>query len=190
MRKGAKRLEWTTDEITQLIDMAGRIPAREIRLQLKKSKRSLESMVHELRKSGVDITLRCFRTRLKWCNRCSTYRTYINDKTGHCRVCATGDQLQGREAACADALTAMPLKDRLIYEESEAKRQTRRLPVRPKKMPSQPCSMYERRKAEEHYLIELERWEYQCKKLQYDAAKTRLRRMREKSGTNPRKNSK
>ena len=49
-------------------------------------------------------------------------------------------------------------------------------------------SRYERDKAEAAYLIELEEWEYRRLKLPYDAAKTRLRRMREVTGTNPRKN--
>ena len=35
----------------------------------------------------------------------------------------------------------------------------------------------------------METWECRVLKLRYDAAKTRLRRMREKTGTNPRKKS-
>jgi hypothetical protein len=47
--------------------------------------------------------------------------------------------------------------------------------------------MYERDKANTEYLLALEEWEYRRLKLPYDAAKTRLRRMRNVTGTNPRK---
>lgn len=185
MREGARRNDWTTDEIAYLMDTAGRLSRREICKHLKRSKSSVERMAHRL-----GLSLRCYKPRLVWCDECATWRTYTNDRTGRCKVCSMSEQLRGRETACAEALSQMSIKDRLIYEESEAKRGTRKLPRRPQKTESCPISMYERKRAEASYLIALEQWEYDCRKLQYDAAKTRLRRMREKSGTNPRKKSK
>ena len=44
-----------------------------------------------------------------------------------------------------------------------------------------------RERADELHDIEVERWEKQCLKLLTDATKQRTKRMREKSGTNPRK---
>ena len=45
----------------------------------------------------------------------------------------------------------------------------------------------ERESAEADYLAAVEEWELAKYKRLYDASKTRLRRMREKTGTNPRK---
>ena len=48
-------------------------------------------------------------------------------------------------------------------------------------------SRYERDKDETAYLLALEEWEHRRLLLPYNAAKTRLKRMREVLGTNPRK---
>lgn len=181
-RKGARQHEWTTDQIAYLRDTAGRIPRREICRELKRSTSSVELKAHRL-----GLSLRCYKFQLVWCVECASWRTYTDERTGRCKVCTMREQLRGREDACSDALAAMSIEQRLIYEESEAKRATRRLPKRPQKMASCAISMYERRRTEAIYLIDLEKWEHSCLKLQYDAAKTRLRRMREKTGTNPRK---
>lgn len=187
-RKGAAQRPWTTDEIAYLIGAAGRIPRRDICRELRRGKRSVESMVRELRLHGVDVTLRCFRPRLVWCDECASWRTCLDARTGKCRVCTMRDRLAGREDACAEALASMDPAARAVYEKSEAKRMTRKIPQRPVKRESCPVSRYEREKADDAYLRAMEQWEWQCLKLRYDAAKTRLRRMREVTGTNPRKN--
>lgn len=137
----------------------------------------------------MGLSLRCCRTRLVWCDECACWRSAI-DLDGRCRVCRMREQLAGREAACAEALAAMTPEQRAVYADSESRRATRSFQPRPKptKRESCPVSRYERDKAEAAYLIELEEWEYRRLKLPYDAAKTRLRRMREVTGTNPRKN--
>lgn len=182
-RRGSAQRTWTTAEIDRLRDMAGRIPVREICRQLKRSRKSVE---HAAARLG--LSLRCCRTRLVWCDECATWRSAL-DRDGRCRVCRMREQLAGREAACAEALAAMTPEQRAVYAESEAKRSTRRFPSRPRpaKRESCPMSRYERDKAQAEYLLDLEKWEYRRLKLPYDAAKTRLRRMREVTGTNPRK---
>lgn len=183
-RRGAAQRPWTTEEIASLIDMAGRLSKREICRQLRRSSASVKTMACRL-----DISLRCYKARLVWCDECATYRSHL-DADGRCRICRMRDQLQGREAACADVMDAMKPEDRRIYEDAETLRQTRRMPPKPRKHESCPMSRYERAKAESRHLLDLEEWEWYCLKLRYDAAKTRLRRMREKIGSNPRKNLK
>ena len=64
MRKGAKRRDWTVADLQFLRDNAGKIPRRELSRALKRGARAIESQVYLMRKSGEDVTLRCFRSRL------------------------------------------------------------------------------------------------------------------------------
>jgi hypothetical protein len=182
-RKGSRQTPWTTDEINRLRDMAGRLSIRDICRDLKRSSMSVKKAAARL-----GLSLRCYRKRLVWCDECSSPRSSIN-ADGRCRVCAIKAGLAGREAACAEVMANMTLEQRSVYAESESTRSTRRYPARPRpqKRDSCPVSMYERDKANTEYLLALEEWEYRRLKLPYDAAKTRLRRMRNVTGTNPRK---
>ncbi len=187
MTRGGRHRAWTTREVAFLIDAAGRLPLRTICKRLGRSESAVESMASKLNRSGEHLTLKCWSSRLVWCNECATWRTGIDDKTGRCRVCTMREQLRGREDACSRELAIMTPEQRLVYERTEAQRRTRKALERPQKRGSCPMSRYERSKAEERYLIDLEEWEYRTLRLRYDAAKTRLRRMREKTGRNPRK---
>ena len=137
----------------------------------------------------LGLSLRCYRKKLVWCDECASWRSSLNSD-GRCRVCAIRDGLAGREAACSEAMAAMTPEQRSVYVNSESKRSTKRYPARPQKRESSPVSRYEQDKAQTGYLLEIEEWEYRRLELPYDAAKTRLRRMREVTGTNPRKKSK
>lgn len=93
----------------------------------------------------------------------------------------------GARAACAEALAAMAPSD----APSTRRRRPSASPSACRPTPSSGLSPPHRtasRSIEEaRYLAEVEEWEYRVLKLRYDAAKTRLRRMREKTGANPRK---
>lgn len=137
----------------------------------------------------LGISLRVPAWGLVWCDECASWRSSV-DRDGRCRVCAMRERLAGREAACAEALAAMTPEQRSVYAESEAKRATRRFMPRPVRRRTDGMGLFEAAKADRDWHIDLERWEYRRLKLPYDAAKTRLRRMREVTGTNPRKSSK
>lgn len=123
-----------------------------------------------------------------WCDCCATWRTSVSADTGACRVCRMRERLEGREDACAEALEAMTAEQRATYEESESLRGRRKpYPPRPKKPPTDGMTPAKAAKVEDAHLAALEAWELERVRLDYDAAKTRLRRMREKAGTNPRK---
>ena len=182
-RKGAAQRPWTTEELRILHDAAGRIPAASIARALG---RPAGAVAKAAERQG--LSLRCRVPRLVWCDECAKWRSHV-DADGRCSVCRMRAQLQGREAACAEALAAMDPAQRAVYEDGEPRRRTRRLPPRPVERPSCPASRWQREKAAADHALAVEDWERRCLKLRYDAAKTRLRRMREKTGANPRKKS-
>lgn len=180
-RKGVKQKNWTSSELEFLRNSAGKLSRREICRQLKRSKNSVE-----MKSRCLGVSLRCFKSRLEWCPVCATLRSHLGASTGQCRVCAKRRQYEAGEERISEALGQLTPTQRLIYEEEEAKRGTRNFPKRPLK-PLLQGSFYERQKAEEAYLCAVERWEIRCLDLKIDANKTRLKRIRTKTGTNPRK---
>jgi len=183
-QQGAKQSDWTTAEVSYLRCAAGKLPLSEISDNLGRTPGSVKMQAMRM---GI-ASLRCYDQKLVWCVECASMRTFLDPTTGRCRVCTLRAQLKGREDACAEVLRMMGPLQRARYADTEAHRQTRHVPRRPAMRVSVPISHYQRRLAEEYYCRRLEAWEYRCLKLQYDAAKTRLCRMRKKAGVNPRKN--
>lgn len=184
MRKGATGRHWTGEEIKFLKENAGILSRREISYELKRSSIAVKRMAGRL-----GLSLRCFTRKLEWCNTCATWRSTISPKTGKCAVCRKKEQLESAKFRTADAYAQLPAEHRETYAESLAIRTTT-FPPRPKKQGSCPVSRYYRSKAEEQYLRDLERWEVACLTRLVDAEKQQTKRMREKTGTNPRKNKK
>lgn len=184
-RKGAKQFGWTTADEQFLLKYAGVLTRREICRELKRSRKSVE---HKAKRLG--ISLRCFVSKLTWCNNCATWRTTVSERTGYCRVCAKREMLARSEQRVSDELAHLNFNQRTIYLNEEAHRGTRQPPPKPVKQPSTVGSLYNRKKAEEQYQKDLERWEIACLDQLINANKTRLKRIRQKLGTNPRKKSK
>lgn len=173
---------WSEPEHTYLRNAAGKQSFADIARALDRDTTSIEQEVLEL-----SLPLDPPVIKLVWCDKCATWRTSISKNTGWCRVCTMREQLVRREEACADALATMMPHDRAIYEKTEAERATKRLPPCPTKKYLPASQQSERSIEDARYLEAMETWECRVLKLRYDAAKTRLRRMREKTGTNPRK---
>lgn len=167
-----------------MANAAGKLPIESLCEALERTVASVEDAA-----ALHGLSLACDTVQLVWCDRCATWRTSLNTRTGWCRVCSIREQLAGREDACREALTLITAKERALYEKTEAERQTRKLPPHPVKRFVSPTAQGQRSREEAAYLASVEDWEYRVLKLRYDAAKTRLRRMREKSGSNPRKAS-
>lgn len=184
MRKGARRNDWSTKDLRYLRDNAGVLSIREICKHLKRSRVSVEQQAKHMH-----LSLRCFKRHMQWCPVCATWRSSISDRTGQCRVCAKRKMYEDGETRVSQALANLTLGQRIEYDEQEARRGTRRFPKRPTKQVVSPTNRYKYAKAEESYLIELEAWEIKCLDLRIDANKSRLKRIRKKLGTNPRKNS-
>lgn len=185
MRKGFKRIDWTTAEIEFLRENAGILTKREISFELKRSNGSVREMAHRL-----GISLRVHKRKLEWCVSCASWRATVSPRTGICTVCRRRAQLHDHKVTAADCYRRLTPAQKVEYEKNEAKRGTRNMPKRPHKSGSNPLSLYERAKAQEQYLREIERWEMSCLNLQIDASKQDVKRLREKLGENPRKKSK
>lgn len=173
---------WSEPEYAYLRNAAGKQLLADIARALERDAASIEQAAREL-----NLPLDPPTTKLVWCDKCATWRTSVNTSTGWCRVCTIREQLIRREEACADALAAMEPRERAVYEKTEAERATKRLPPCPCKTFVPPSQQRERSIEDARYLEAMEAWECRVLKLRYDAAKTRLRRMREKIGANPRK---
>ena len=184
-RKGAKQNAWTTTDEQFLIKYAGVLTRREICRELKRSHRSVETKAERL-----GISLRCYVSKLTWCNNCATWRSNVSERTGYCRVCAKREMLERSEKRVSDELAHLNFDQRTLYLNEESHRGTRKLPSKPEKQASVVGSLYARKKAEEQYLKDVERWEVACLDQLINANKTRLKRIRQKLGTNPRKKSK
>lgn len=184
-RKGAKQSAWTTKEEQFLLDNAGVLTRREICKELKRSAKSVKRKAERL-----GISLRCYTGSLAWCNQCATWRTTVSDSTGYCRVCAKREMLAKSEQRVSNELARLNFSQRSKYLLEEAHRGARKTPAKPSKQASTVGSLYARKKAEEDYLKALERWEVACLDQLVNANKTRLKRIRQKLGTNPRKKSK
>jgi len=181
--KRMQQAPWSTLDRAFLKENAGKIPIRAICEHLKRSRSSIATLA-----SREGLSLRCFESTLVWCSECASWRTALSPKTGYCKICAMRQQIKGREDECTRVLAVMDQQQRLRYEESEKRRHTRTIPIKPHKQITLNMSHYQSKRAEDLYLREMEAWEHQCLKLRYDATKKRLERMREKVGLNPRKN--
>lgn len=185
LRKGAHRIDWSTKDIKYLRDNAGVLPMREICKHLKRSKNSVDWMARH-----IGVSLRCYKRKMSWCPVCATWRSTLSDKTGMCRVCSKKKMLEDGEMRVSQELEKLTLEQRAEYNDQEVHRRTRRIPLKPIKLKVDPKNHYKYAKEEERYLREIEAWEIKCLDLRIDANKTRLKRIRQKSGSNPRKNSK
>lgn len=182
-RRGEAQRPWTTEEVRYLAEHAGREPLREICRRLKRSQSSVKARAHRM-----GVSLRAPAWCLAWCDECATWRTSVSERTGRCRVCEMRHRTEGREAACAEALAAMTPEQRSLYASTESRRGTRKkADPMPKRPDTRPMGRFEAVRAERAWHAAVEEWELRRAKLPYDAAKTRLRRMREATGSNPRK---
>ncbi len=179
MRRGAERVEWTTGDLAYLRANAGEIPLVEIARTLKRSRAAVYSKAHEL-----GLSVRCYVSTLEWCDQCATKRTEL-DADGRCPVCRLRAQLDAAEQRVADALAAMPPDVREQYAATETLRASRAVtPPRPALAGLEP---YRRKQAEDAHARAVEAAETANLQRRVDAAKTRLKRIREKTGANPRK---
>lgn len=179
MRRGARRREWTTDEVRRLVDMAGRVPRREICRQLRRSRKSVERKAAELRHRGVPVDLRCFRSTLEICPSCGR-RSALLGSEGICEACRRAQQLARIEAEVADLLAALPESERALYAETEAERETGAEPM-PPTLPTRGVSRYRAAANEDRNDRAMEQWRVRRLRRLVKAAQKRKERIRRKA---------
>lgn len=182
-QRGGIQRPWTSDDRRYLAEHAGRVPLRDLCAALGRSEWSVR---HAAARLG--LSLRVPAWGLAWCDECACWRSSVDDATGRCPVCEMRARIAGREAACAAELALMDPAQRAAYSACEARRGRRKRPAPPPPRPNvRGMGWAEAVRAERRWHLAEERWELAALKLDYDAAKTRLKRMREKTGRNPRK---
>lgn len=179
MRKGEKRNEWTTSELAYLQANAGHLPVAEIARELKRSRSSIKAMA-----SRLGVSLRHYESSLAWCDFCATMRSEL-DEEGRCPVCKLNEQLVRAEWRVAEALHDLPAESRDLYANTESLRSSEAVRVERPSMAG--LTLYKQRKADERYRLAVESAECAYLQRQVNSTKTRLKRIREKAGTNPRK---
>lgn len=178
MRKGAKRRDWTVADLQFLRDNAGKMPRRELSRALKRGARAIESQVYLMRKSGEDVTLRCFRSKLTSCPSCGARRGRMGSE-GICEPCRRRRQLAKVQGRISDLLAKLPPEERAVYDATEAETESSWDP-----MPPPPhlagLGRYERARAEEAREIEVEDWLVRNLRRQVKAAQKRKERIEKK----------
>lgn len=177
-RKGAKQREWTVADLRYLRENAGRLPRRELSRALKRGARAVESQVYLMRKSGEDITLRCFRSRLSTCPACGALRSRMGSE-GICEPCRRRRQLAKVHHRISDLLAQLPPGDRAVYGETEAETESAWDPM-PPPPPLAGLTAYERARAEETREIAIEDWLARNLRRQVKAAQKRKERIAKK----------
>lgn len=174
------RKPWTTSDVKRLQEWAGRRPLSEICEDLDRTEASVTSKANELRKNGVNISLRFYRSKLVWCPNCATWRTRAFKKSGNCLVCRLKERVARAERKCEEALAALPDKTRAEFLSKQYKRGCS-VPKRIKT--GSPCGNlpYDVMKFQAENAIAAERWEVERLRRMANAEKSRLCRIRRKA---------
>lgn len=177
-KKGARQRPWTTEEVRRLVDMAGRVTRREICRALRRSSRSVVRKAEELRRVGVPVDLRCFRSTLVLCPSCGR-RSALLGSEGICEACRRTQQLARIEAEVSDLLAALPESERALYAETEAERETGAEPM-PAMLPTRGVSRYRAAANEDRNDRAMEQWRVRRLRRLVKAAQKRKERIRRK----------
>lgn len=180
MRAGAKRNEWTMEEVRFLLESAGRMPQREICRRLRRSNKAVECMARRLRKQGHAIDLRCYRPTTVTCPACGR-RSATARETGICRPCTLRRRLAATEGQISDLMQRLPPDARAIYEDTEAEKGSRVFDPMPR-MPlyAEPPTLYQRLRDEEAHDRAMEEWEARRIQREVKAAQKRKERIQRK----------
>ena len=178
MRKGARRRDWTTAELRFLRENAGILERRAICRSLRRSRYAVESKVRDLRRDGLDVSLRCFRSRLSTCPACGALRLRMGSE-GICEPCRRRRQLAKVHHRIADLLAQLPPAERAVYGETEAETESAWDPM-PPPPPLAGLDSYQRARAREAREIAVEDWLARNLRRQVKAAQKRKERIQKK----------
>lgn len=178
----AQRRFWSTKEVKYLREHAGLVSVDHM---AKKLKRSTKSVRRKAEKLG--ISTRYYNSKMQWCPRCAQLRSTVSPITGICRVCAKREQYELGEQRVSRALKQLTPSKRAEYRRQESRRGSS-VPPKPIKREVNPKYRYSYAVNEARFAREMEAWEIKYYDLRINANKKRLQRIREKLGTNPRKN--
>lgn len=181
-RKGSRERPWTVAEERFLVDSAGIVPRREICLALKRSAQSVYSKARELRRRGVPVEMRCFRSKLGTCPACGRLSATLGCREGVCLPCRRAAQLSRVNARAAALLARLPAEERETYALTEAELESRADPM-PRPPDVSGMGRYRKAAAEEAHEVEVERWAARNIERRIKAAQKRKERIQKKVKT-------
>ena len=147
---------WRKADLDRIAELAGKVPAREIRRELRLSKNQLDNARRLINASGGHVSLRCYRHRLELCPSCGCRRATLG-KAGICEPCRRQQQLEAIEARIAELLPRLTAEERRTYERTECGRESRADPM-PQAPDTSGMSRYAADKAAEAHDEAMERW--------------------------------
>lgn len=176
---------WTTGDLKRVAELAGTMPERELRRQLKLSRNQLKYAVNRLRSLGVAVTTRYYEPQLETCPVCGCRRATLG-KDGICEPCRLKKQLADIEWRISELMRGLTPDQRAVYEQTEAERESRADPM-PQPRPTDGLNSYERAKASEDYDAAMEQWAATHLKRRVKAAQKRKERIQKKVNENNRR---
>lgn len=188
-RKGARQKSWTTKDDEFLVNNAGLVSISELCSHLDRSEDSVRSRVRNLRKSGIQVSLRKYEKKLAVCPSCGMARTVFMTR-GICKICNLKRLIEKADRETVDALAQLDPGARLNYEKARNQlglKKPRRASTSAKKLPPKRVrtkldfkSNYEREKHSEQSLIQYEAAQIASLTKAYKNKSRRLQRIRKK----------
>jgi hypothetical protein len=130
-RKGDIQRSWTTREIVYLKEYAGHLSTKEMH-QAYLSRHTVGA-IRTYASSALQLSLRCPKSTLAWCDRCGKLRVSVN-LDGLCRVCANKQRKEARtqlRKAIHDAKFSEAQEAAAFERETSTDKQRRRRENRP-----------------------------------------------------------
>lgn len=171
-RKGARQRSWSNADLNYLYLNLGKKPVKEIARRLRRSEKSVYRKADRIRRN---------ETSLSWCATCNSLRTLV-DRQGKCRICNLRESTERTEKESRKLIEQLDREKRENYLKNEPFRGSKREDLAEK------LSIIKQIKADKGFLVREEILELAYETRRYNAARSRLRHIREDLGISPRKN--
>lgn len=183
---------WTTTEINYLLDNAGKSSVQEIATYLNRTEDSVRNYIKRLRKQGVKVSARRFKSKLHICPSCGFKRSQFQ-ADGICKVCNYLAKADYYERMSAEILSKQSQDDRLHYDKAEVLRGARKkINVHHKKNPPKRARgkldmSYISQRDQEQIILEEEARQLVIAKREYQRKARRYERIVKKFGNSQKK---
>lgn len=167
---------WSPEDVCHLAEWAGTRTVEAMAWTLGKTPEQVDNAAFLL---DLDTAMKC--PDLEWCVECAAWRTQLN-ADGRCPVCRLRASINAEAARIADAISSLTPEQRTAFDATESGRgqKTKREPYPPRPSARTPTE------ADALHAVEVEEWETAYLQREYNALKSRLKRVRRANGTNPR----
>lgn len=155
---GRRHRTWRASDYERIAELAGKVPASEIRRELRLSKGQLDNARRRMNAAGANVSLRYRESPLSVCPACGCMRSTVEgSRDGICEPCRRERQLMAIEAAIADLMERLPPEERAIYEGTQSETGSSARPA-PPPPDTRGMTPYRRARAEEAHDVAMEEW--------------------------------